>query len=319
MGDGDFSMADSSFEARKYIVGAKATKTGNGIGSRGGGGGAGKSDYENPYDRLHNTYQKINDLLRERENLERRYQRLVDRNLATAEKMAEISKRNIQNQKEEIEKQKEIIAVRKAEVEAEIGANIGMSNYVYTETDELGNQSIRIKWENISAITDEKEKERVKEFYDKIAEKLESIYEAENALLDAEDAIWEELQQGKDEYLDLEQQVKDAIINQRQKEIDELTTINDSIAEANSNLLESMQNQIDQYRQNRDNEKTEEEIADKQRRLAYLQQDTSGANALEILNLQKEIEESQESYTDQLIDQKITELQEQNDQAAEQR
>jgi hypothetical protein len=233
--------------------------------------------------------------------------------------MAEISKRNIQNQKEEIEKQKEIIAVRKAEVEAEIGANIGMSNYVYTETDELGNQSIRIKWENISAITDEKEKERVKEFYDKIAEKLESIYEAENALLDAEDAIWEELQQGKDEYLDLERQVKDAIINQRQKEIDELTTINDSITEANSNLLESMQNQIDQYRQNRDNEKTEEEIADKQRRLAYLQQDTSGANALEILNLQKEIEESQESYTDQLIDQKITELQEQNDQAAEQR
>jgi hypothetical protein len=284
-----------------------------------GGGGTGKSDYENPYDRLHNAYQKINDLLRERENLERRYQRLVDRNLATAERMAEISKRNIQNQKEEIEKQKEIIAVRKAEVEAEIGANIGMSNYVYTETDELGNQSIRIKWENISAITDEKEKERVKEFYDKIAEKLESIYEAENALLDAEDAIWEELQQGKDEYLDLERQVKDAIINQRQKEIDELTTINDSITEANSNLLESMQNQIDQYRQNRDNEKTEEEIADKQRRLAYLQQDTSGANALEILNLQKEIEESQESYTDQLIDQKITELQEQNDQAAEQR
>ena len=73
----------------------------SGFGAAKGGGGGGKSDYENPYDRLHNTYQKINDLLRERENLERRYQRLVDRNLATAEKMAEISKRNIQNQKEE--------------------------------------------------------------------------------------------------------------------------------------------------------------------------------------------------------------------------
>jgi hypothetical protein len=40
---------------------------------------------------------------------------------------------------------------------------------------------------------------------------------------------------------------------------------------------------------------------------------------MDILELQKEIEEGQESYTDQLIDQKITELQEQNDKAAEQR
>jgi hypothetical protein len=37
------------------------------------------------------------------------------------------------------------------------------------------------------------------------------------------------------------------------------------------------------------------------------------------LSLQKEIEESQESYTDQLIDQKISELQKQNDEAAKQR
>ena len=80
-----------------------------------------------------------------------------------------------------------------------------------------------------------------------------------------------------------------------------------------------MQEQIDEYRQNRENQKTEEEISDKQRRLAYLQMDTSGANALEILNLQKEIEDAQENNTDTLIDQKISELEKQNDQAAEQR
>jgi hypothetical protein len=55
---------------------------------------------------------------------------------------------------------------------------------------------------------------------------------------------------------------------------------------------------LDEYRQNRDNEKVEEEIVEKQRRLAYLQQDSSGANALEIMELQKEIDESQENYTD---------------------
>jgi uncharacterized protein YeeX (DUF496 family) len=80
-----------------------------------------------------------------------------------------------------------------------------------------------------------------------------------------------------------------------------------------------MQQQIDEYRKTRDNQKKEKEIADKQRRLAYLSQDTSGANALEIQNLQKEIDEAQEDYTDTLIDQKIAELQQQNDAAAEQR
>ena len=80
-----------------------------------------------------------------------------------------------------------------------------------------------------------------------------------------------------------------------------------------------MQSSIDRYRKDRENEKTETELSDKQRRLAYLQQDTSGANALEILELQKELEEGQQDYTDKLIDDKISELQDQNDEAARQR
>jgi hypothetical protein len=80
-----------------------------------------------------------------------------------------------------------------------------------------------------------------------------------------------------------------------------------------------MQYNLEQERQMRDNDKTEQELEDKQRRLEYLSQDTSGANALEIEQLQKEIDEGQESYTDTLIDQKISELQHQNDVAAEQR
>jgi hypothetical protein len=80
-----------------------------------------------------------------------------------------------------------------------------------------------------------------------------------------------------------------------------------------------MQYNLEQERQMRENEKTEQDLEDKQRRLEYLSQDTSGANALEIEQLQKEIDEGRESYTDTLIDQKISELQHQNDEAAEQR
>jgi hypothetical protein len=72
-------------------------------------------------------------------------------------------------------------------------------------------------------------------------------------------------------------------------------------------------------RQDRENERTEEELGEKQRRLMYLQQDTSGANELEILKLQEELSQGQEDYTDSLIDQKISELQEQNEEASKQR
>jgi hypothetical protein len=107
-------------------------------------------------------------------------------------------------------------------------------------------------------------------------------FRKEDALDSIEDAAWEIYDQGKDEYFGFEDRVKEALIDERQKEIDKLSDINDSINDTNSKLLDSMQQQLDAYRQTRDNEKTEQEISDKQRRLSYLSQDTSGANALEI-------------------------------------
>ena len=51
-----------------------------------------------------------------------------------------------------------------------------------------------------------------------------------------------------------------------------------------------------------DTDTTEEDIANKEKRLAQLQMDTSGGNQLEILQLQKEIDEAREGYQDSLID-----------------
>jgi hypothetical protein len=66
-----------------------------------------------------------------------------------------------------------------------------------------------------------------------------------------------------------------------------------------------MQKQIEEARQARENEKTENDIADKEARLAYLMRDTSGGNAMEIAQLQKEIAEQKEGYTDSLVDQQL--------------
>ena len=84
-------------------------------------------------------------------------------------------------------------------------------------------------------------------------------------------------------------------------------------------MFDAINETLELQRQERENAETEEELTDKEKRLAYLQQDSSNANQLEIAKLQKEIDDARQDYTDTLIDQKISELQRQNDEAAEAR
>ena len=296
------------------------TKRSNSVGSspKSSGGGS-SSKWENPYEKLHNALEEINDLLRERERLERRYQRLIDQGGATYKSLQENQKETIKNYQQEKQKQEFLEKQRNKELDDLIADNPTMKKYITFETDENGDRTIRIDWEAINAVTDEEEGEKIEAFYDDSKGLLEGIYEAQTAQEEALDAIYETLQKGKDQYLTLEEQTKQALINKYQEQIDELSSVNEAITDTNSNIIDAMQQAISDARQERDNQKTEQDISDKQTKLAYLQQDTSGANQMEILKLQKEINEAQEDYTDTLIDQKISELQKQNDEAAEQR
>ena len=118
---------------------------------------------------------------------------------------------------------------------------------------------------------------------------------------------------------DAEEKVLDILVDVREKEIERLENINDSINNGNDRLMKSIQKSIDKMRRDRDNEKTEETLAEKERRLAYLKQDTSGRNALEIKQLEEELKNERESYTDTLVDQSIDDMQSSMDEASEQR
>lgn len=179
--------------------------------------------------------------------------------------------------------------------------------------------TVEINWDAINKISDQQKGEAVEDYISKLEEIQEKMNEAEKSLLEIDGKIREIIDQGKDEFKDFEQQIFDALVSRYQKEIDKLTEISEAITDANSKLIDSMQDAIDKEREARDNKKTETELADKQKRLDYLRSDTSNANAKQILDLQKELTEGQEDYTDQLIDQKIDELKEQNDKASEQR
>ena len=288
-------------------------------GNKSGGGGSKKEKWENPYDEFYNTVEDINEELRTREKLERRYQALLDK---TGTKASNLVK-NAWDQIKSLEKEKRLreglLQGRNRQMSDVESKYSDLSKYAwYNEQD----GTIEIDWEKIEALdgsTNEKLTSRIEEYIGKLEEQQDLIEQEEDELEAIEETLREIRDQGKDEYFDLEAQIKEALIDSRQQEIDRLSEINDSINDTNSRLIDAMQSSIDKYRQDRENERTEEELSDKQRRLAYLQQDTSGANALDIMQLQEEIDQAQEDYTDTLIDQKISELQQQNDEAAEQR
>ena len=60
-------------------------------------------------------------------------------------------------------------------------------------------------------------------------------------------------------------------------------------------------------------------ISDMEARLAYLRRDTSGANQQEIKQLEEQLGDARESYSDTLVDQQLQKLSDENEKAEEQR
>ena len=278
-----------------------------------------EDEWENPFDKLYNLVRKIDEELRRRERIERRYEKLLENIDASANKIIDVSREQLAQLEKERMLQEQLIAGRKYQIEQYQAENAELAKYAFITQNEQGEDVLRIDWNAINAVTDEDEGQRIEDYVSQLEEWFEAILEAEDVLWDIEDEVAEIKERGKEEYFELEDAIKEALAQSYQDEIDKLSEINESINDTNSSLLDAMQKSLDKQRQERDNKKTEDDLAEKQRRLLYLQQDTSGANAMEILQLQKEIQEGQEDYTDTLIDQKISELQEQNDEAAKQR
>lgn len=321
----------------KYKGSPKSTvngsnKKGSSGGKKGGGGGGGSSkkqnNWKNPYDKYYNLTEKINEALRTREKLERDHERILKRKERNISDILKNSEAEINNLKQEVKYQEQLQAGRREQIQ-----NVGSEKYDDDGTlktfEEMGvtkyahynfdTQTIEIDWAAIDNVRDERLGKAIEEYISRL-EELEGQYEeTQDTIEEMEDEIWEINQRGKNEYLELEQRVIDALINQQQKLIDDLSAKFDSINEANSRVLSSMQESIDLERQIRDNTKTEDDITSKEARLAYLRRDTSGANQMEIMKLEQDLADARQNYSDQLIDQGMQKLSDENERAAEQR
>ena len=320
-----------------------ATKTASPSTNSGGGGGGGSKEdtktWKNPYDEYYNTTEKINELLRKRNKLENEFSKLASRSATITDQLNKNLKSQLKNLQDQVKSQNVLISGKRKQLQnaanatmsveegktisfqkafEKAGGSGSISKYgIYNETT----GQIEINWEALEALQkkDAEQGEAVEAYISYLETISGELEEAQDSLTEIEDNIIALVDAQLDARVELLTTLKDAIVEQYQREIDKLSELNDTINDSNSNILNGIQESIDLSRQIRDNTKTEEDIAEKEARLAFLRRDTSGANDLEIKQLEKELEDARESYSDTLIDQEIDRLSKQNDEAAEAR
>lgn len=275
-----------------------------------------KEIWENTYDWLYNLTEDINEALRERERIERRYDEILKDRSTTYQDLLDNVYDQLDALQKEYDLQEEMLQKRTEEMQRYLKENQELSKYA---TFNWGDQTIEINWDKIDKVTDVDTGDRIEEYISKLEEIQEEMESANDSLYDIKDSMQELEDIGKEDFLDFEQRVMDAVIGYYQDQIDELSLIDESINDANTKLMDSIRNSVDQMRQQRENEQTEQSLSDKERRLAYLRQDTSGGNQLEIKQLEEEIANERQNYTDSLVDQKLQEFENQNNFASEQR
>lgn len=332
--DGSFKKVSTDQEVnaltnstvRLPVINGKSTKfrgsprstinTSNKNPSKGSGGGGSTKTYENKHDKRYNLVQDISEEQRTLNKLQDQYNDLLLSANVSAEKLSKNYKDQIASLKKTRQLNQQMLNYRKKDFKQYLNENSQYSQYgTYNWKD----NTIEINWGKINAIKDEEKGSKVDEYISKLEEFEGYMDDVNDTLMEINNQISELAESYQDAYITGLNTVKDAVVEVRQKEIDKLSSLNDTINDSNSRMFDAIQKAIDDERQARENEKTEEDIANKENRLAQLQMDTSGGNQLEILQLQKEIDEAREGYQDSLIDQQLSRMQEEADAAAEQR
>lgn len=310
----------------------RATNNTSGKSSRKSSGGSKSKDWENPYDKFYNLTETINKNLREREKLERTYNKLLREQqhiLNTIDYEKNLSDQ-ISNLKQQANKLRREYALQSTmysgkgnELQSYMAKNSSMRKYGYYDA---ASQQIVIDWNAINKVKNDEKGQKIEDYIGKLEELRDAMWDAEDAMLDAEEQIEEmkedlreKLEELKQAYLDFEDRIVEALVAQRQAEIDELQEVYDLMSESNNSVLSAIQEVISEQRRLRELEEQKADIEEMQRRLAMLRQDTSGASDLEIKALEEQIGDAQQSYTDSLIDQAIDEMGTANEKAEEQR
>lgn len=112
----------------------------------------------------------------------------------------------------------------------------------------------------------------------------------------------EKVQQLYKDYVSLESNIADVLKKQAEEEVNTTKDKYDKLKEADDDYLDALEDAINRQRKLRDTENAYEELAQKQKKLSLLQRDTSGANRVAALELEKDIQDTQQDLLDESVD-----------------
>ena len=276
--------------------------------------------WENNYDWLYNLVNKTNNLLRQRNKLEWEYENILKKERLNLFESLNNKKDQLNIMKEQLKLYNQQLKNRLQEQQAleEEYSDV----YKYAQYNEkIG--YVEIDWSAIESLSGKEGNnetgERIDEYISKLEEISDQIDGIKDEQMSIEDAIYELQLDGQDDLSGLEADIIDALTQLRQDEIDKLTEINDTINDTNTSILDKLQSGIDDYRNQREQDEQLKDIQEMENRLSLMQTDTSGSNILDILQLQEQLQQSRQDYTDTLIDKSIEEMTKQNEEAYNQR
>lgn len=270
---------------------------------------------ENQYDWLYNLTSHIAQKTAEKAREEKRYALLLKNEGSSMEAITASYEAQEAALRSQAIMQEKMVQSRESEL-----------NWIMAQYADVGGYAtwkdgrVNIDWQKIEGVKNsgnEALMERIDEYISQLEHADDERTSALDALLDIETTLQSMREQLTQAYLSMEKRIQDAIIYDRQSAIDRQQDVLDSVDNANNDLINCINKNISKLRQDRENDKTERNISTLEQRRAYLI--ASGASAKEIKQIDEQLNEAKESYTDTLIDQAITNLEEYNTEAVAQR
>ena len=156
--------------------------------------------------------------------------------------------------------------------------------------------AIQINADAILADTKNNEElgEKIQDLIDDYKDVTEQITENTSKLEENKTQMDENIRTLRDKYIEMENEILNALKNMYQKEIDEKQNALDKMKEADDAYLDSLKKNLDKEKNLRDKSKTQQEKQTLQRKIALLSRDTSGANAKELADLRQQLRDMQE-------------------------
>lgn len=271
--------------------------------------------WENSFDRLYNLVKVTEREVRHGNILAGNRERALLSNELTIRKLVDNSEKQIESLKRQEKLWKEQEDKRVKEIDTITKEFSDVSKYARMTDDMI----VQIDWSAIDAVTDQDTGKRITDYIkhlERIQSEVENVKDKQNEIISQ---LHEIKNQGKDEYLSIEEQIMEAIVAQREAEIERIEANADAMDKANSEVLSNLRKGLSEIRAEREREEQLNDISAMERQLSLLQRDTSGANQLEILALQEQLAAARQSYTDNLIDTAIDRIDQGNEAGAIQR